>query len=207
MAGESDRITFSHLDIRDATSVSSFISAVSEVGKVTDLVCVAGGAFGGDLDGLEHSDDRNIDDVLELNLGAVLKLVRDFLPHLSGSLSDEATITLVSSINAVRGYGLPVYSAAKAGLIGFTRAEAEPFGKRNIRINAVLPGTVPTPKTLGEGKDFGAYREMTSLGRLATPEEIGVMIYCLVELMTCVTGQAIIGDCGQEVKAGQPRST
>ena len=74
-------------------------------------------------------------------------------------------------------------------------------GAKGIRINAVLPGTVMTPRTAKQPKDFDAMRRGTALNRLASPEEIAKVVVTLSIDMTCVTGQSVIADCGQVVKA------
>jgi NAD(P)-dependent dehydrogenase (short-subunit alcohol dehydrogenase family) len=104
-------------------------------------------------------------------------LIREFLPLLEFGHTRQApdatdrSITLVSSINALRDYGLPAYSAAKAGMFGFIRAMAPELGTRGIRINAVVPGTVETGVQT-QPKDLQALRRNTALGRLTSPSDI-----------------------------------
>jgi NAD(P)-dependent dehydrogenase (short-subunit alcohol dehydrogenase family) len=73
--------------------------------------------------------------------------------------------------------GSAVYSAIKGGVSSLTRSLAVEFGPRRIRVNAVCPGTVPTPgaRQLNNNNDalYEARRQRTPLGRLGTPEDIG----------------------------------
>lgn len=72
--------------------------------------------------------------------------------------------------------GSTVYSAIKGGVSSMTRSLAVELGPRRIRVNAVCPGTVPTPgaRQLNKNDDalYEARRQRTPLGRLGTPEDI-----------------------------------
>ena len=136
---------------------------------------------------------------IDLNLKSHLFIVQRALELLKRTPGGDRSITVVSSINAVRSHGLPAYSAAKAGIIGLVNATAKELGDLGIRINAVLPGTVPTLRTLKQPKDFEALRRSTLLGRLAQPHEIGQVIACLAIDCTCISAQAILADCGQSM--------
>ena len=111
------------------------------------------------------------------------------------------SITFVSSINAIKDYGLPAYSAAKAGLLGLISPLAAELGPRQIRVNALLPGTVLTERTIKLPRRLDESRKRgTALDRFATPDEIAEVAYVIAERMTCVTGQQIVADCGQSIK-------
>jgi 3-oxoacyl-[acyl-carrier protein] reductase len=77
--------------------------------------------------------------------------------------------------------GHPHYSAAKAGVLGFTRATAKEVIVQGIRVNAVAPGFIDTARTKAE---VGVAREVnvqrTPIGRLGTPEEIAATVAFLV---------------------------
>jgi len=70
--------------------------------------------------------------------------------------------------------GSAVYSAIKGGVSSLTRSLAVELGSRRIRVNAVCPGTVPTPGARQMNSDaiYEARRQRTPLGRLGTPEDI-----------------------------------
>ena len=79
---------------------------------------------------------------------------------------------------------------------------AGPLGADGIRINAVAPGDVPTPRNVREwGHVPGWYdglRESSPLGRLGTPEDIAAAYLALID-MRHVTGQVIVVDGGQTI--------
>ena len=90
----------------------------------------------------------------------------------------EGTIVNMASICGIEGCtGHPHYSAAKAGVLGFTKATAKEVIVQGIRVNAVAPGFIDTTRTKA---DVGVAREVnvgrTPMGRLGTPEEIAATV-------------------------------
>ena len=75
---------------------------------------------------------------------------------------------------------------------------ASELGVRGIRINTVLPGTVVTGSN-SQPKDIEALRRQSALGRLATADDIAHAVHALSHIMTAVTGQSLVVDCGQTV--------
>jgi NAD(P)-dependent dehydrogenase (short-subunit alcohol dehydrogenase family) len=190
-------LSFVHLDVLESDSLVAFGDHLrTRFESLTHVVSVAGGALLAEHSAIEDCPIEVISESIDLNLKSHTYLIKVLLPLIQPG-STGATITLISSINAVRCFGLPAYSAAKAGLLGLVVSLVAELGAKGIRINAVLPGTVPTPRTLKLPKDFKQLERQTALGRFTTPSEIGNVVFSLTELMTCVTGQGIVADCGQ----------
>ena len=105
----------------------------------------------------------------------------------------------ISSVVGLAGQaGQTNYSASKAGMIGFTKALAREVGGRNITVNAIAPGFVPTVLTevLTEEQKQAAIA-MTPLGRFAKPEEIAYAVAFLAsERAAFITGQILSVDGG-----------
>ncbi len=192
---------FMPLDVMKNESIAAFADALQQrFGWVSHVVSVAGRAIPGEFGGLGASTFAIIEESVRLNLESHILLTKALGPLVEQSPRDNRTFTFISSINAVKGFGLPAYSAAKAGLLGLVHSCCGELGAKNIRINAVLPGTVETPVTQKEPKNFERLKEGTVLGRTATAGEIAEVVFALAEQMTCVTGQHIIADCGQTMK-------
>ena len=100
-------------------------------------------------------------------------------------------IVNISSINGQKGqFGQANYSAAKAGLIGATRALARELGRRNVLVNAVAPGFISTEMTAGLPVD--EYMKSVPLGRPGLPEEVaGCVRFLCSNLSSYVTGQVL----------------
>jgi len=112
-------------------------------------------------------------------------------------------IVNVSSIAAVHGMDLdPTYTAAKAGLLGFTKSTARYLGKYDITVNAVCPGPTDTelpgkeiPKEMVE-----AIVKSSALGRIGKPEEVAdVILFLASDYSRHVTGQMMLVDGGIEM--------
>jgi 3-oxoacyl-[acyl-carrier protein] reductase len=90
------------------------------------------------------------------------------------SRRNQGVIVNMSSVAGLMGIeSVPHYSAAKAGILGFTRAVAREVGSRNIRVNAICPGFIDTPMTQAMSPLMRkAITAHTPLGRWAEPEEV-----------------------------------
>ena len=107
--------------------------------------------------------------------------------------------SLISSINALKTFNLPIYSAAKAGIYGFMNSMVKELGKKDIRINTISPGTVPTDKDIESNGNFYNYRykDMIALKDFTKPEDVADAIFSLTHIMKAVTGQNLVVDSGQ----------
>ncbi|MBA3652960.1 MAG: SDR family oxidoreductase [Actinobacteria bacterium] len=99
------------------------------------------------------------------------------------------------------------YGAAKAGLIALVKSAAVEHGKDNIRVNAVAPGMVWTPRVSAYVDDAGKKRneDNTPLRRVALPADIaGPLLFFMSDLAGYVTGQTLIVDGGVAAKFPYP---
>ncbi|WP_330295344.1 SDR family NAD(P)-dependent oxidoreductase [Streptomyces sp. NBC_00503] len=117
-------------------------------------------------------------------------------------------LVFVSSVSGLTGAPLhAAYGAAKAGLMSLVRSAAVELGPRGVRINAVAPGVVWTPRVaalLGaEGRRLNA--ENAPLGRVAEPADIAAALYFLASPQSSyITGQTLVVDGGVGVKFPYP---
>jgi 3-oxoacyl-[acyl-carrier protein] reductase len=111
-------------------------------------------------------------------------------------------IVAISSINGLRGkVGQVNYSAAKAGVIGLTKALAKELARSNVNVNAVAPGLVLTPMTASmPGQAREAAIAEIPLGRPGTPEDVAALVtFLCTERARHITGEVIKVDGGQYI--------
>jgi len=108
-------------------------------------------------------------------------------------------IVNVASLTAVRGVpGQAAYGASKAGLIGMTKSLARELGKRNVRVNAVVPGLVMTDMVADMSPDkLQSLRAIEALPSGTSPDDVAALIaFLLSDRANAITGQAILVDAG-----------
>jgi 3-oxoacyl-[acyl-carrier protein] reductase len=168
-------------------------TAAAQLGGLDILVNVAGAPLG--RLPFESLDDDACNDILQINLRAVIDACRAALPHLRQSI--HPAIINTSSIAARSGgaRGVAVYAAAKAGVEALTRSLAKEFGSAGIRVNAVAPGYIITPihDGLSTEDDRRAYVAATPMGRGGTAAEcVGAYLFLACHgLSAFVTGQTV----------------
>ena len=110
--------------------------------------------------------------VIETNLTSVFNVTR----HVIDGMCDRGwgRIVNISSVNAVRGqFGQTNYSAAKAGVLGFTKALAQEVVKKGVTVNAISPGYVETEMVMAIREDVRKQIvAQIPAGRLAMPDEV-----------------------------------
>jgi len=127
------------LDITDRSGVSGFAAALARDGRLFDGLVTTAGIHS--THPVQHLPDELVDRVLDVNLAAHIKLVRDFLPL----MKDGGSIIGVSSIAACVGVPMSsLYSASKRGLEGFYESLFTEVRHRRIRVSVIHPGNVNT---------------------------------------------------------------
>lgn len=165
-----------------------------EFGKVDVLVNNAGAKIDKPINAISAFE---WDIVLNTNLRAAYLMIRESVSAFSRS--DGGAIVNVSSIVGVYGNtGQANYAAAKAGIIGLTHSAAIDLGRRNIRVNAVLPGFVETDMTSELSAEMKQVLiDATPSGRLGTPQDIAeAILFLSSNKASFITGQAIPIDGG-----------
>lgn len=192
----SDKCAIIHLDVTDTNAIKKCVLSLDDSFSINHIVTLAGRAMEGEWKPFEKQELQIIEDSIKVNLLGHINIIHAFLPYLKKAEGDKS-VTMISSINAMTGFNLPAYSAAKAGLYGFVNGIVHEFGQAGIRINTVSPGTVRTAATLSEPKDFNQLLETTALGKFATVEDVAKMVYAICNDFVSVTGQDFVIDAGQ----------
>ncbi len=185
------------LDVADAESVRAGVAAaVREIGEIDVLVNNAGTdrfAF------FVNTDEQLWDFVLGVNLRGVLAVTHAVLPAMQERRAG-VIVNVASEAGRVGSQGSVVYSAAKAGVIGFTKAIAREAARYRVRCNAVAPGPIETPLLnaapamlgeIGERLKKGMV-DATAMGRSGEPGEVAAAIAFLAsDDASYVTGQTL----------------
>ena len=140
------------------------------------------------------------DEVLDTNLKGYFNYIRAAAPIFKEQGAGK--IVNITSINGLRGkFGQSNYSAAKAGIVGLTKAIARELGKFSVNVNAVAPGLIETDMMKEAPQDVKdkALAEIV-LGRLGTPQEVAhVVTFLCSDLARHITGEVIKVDGGQYI--------
>ena len=153
------------------------------------LVCNAGVAWQGLLTDMTMKDWRQ---VMAADLDSVFLCCRAVLPHFIHRKAGK--ILTVSSMWGQVGASCEVaYSAAKAGVIGFTKALAKEVAPSGITVNCVAPGAIDTEMNAHLGPEaLEMLAEETPLGRLGRPEEVArTLLFLASEQADFLTGQVL----------------
>ena len=147
---------------------------------------------------LNNIVDRDVDDTLQINLLAPLRIIRAVVPAMQKR--GYGRIINISSVwSVVSRAGRISYTMSKAALNGLTRSLALELAPYNILVNAVAPGYVLTDLTRQNNTEaeLEVIRKSIPMGRLAEPQEIATTVAFLCsEQNTYLTGQTIVIDGG-----------
>jgi 3-oxoacyl-[acyl-carrier protein] reductase len=183
------------LDLLDRDRPDDLVAEVEEaLGPVAGLVNNAGIRRESLL---AMTSDADWDAVVDTNLGGLFRCCRAVLRGMM--VRRRGGIVNVASLSALHGVaGQAAYAASKAGLLGLTRSLAREVGKRNVRVNAVVPGFVPTDLTADvPPAAVEALRAGECLpGGVKVESVAAAVLFLLSDRAASITGQSIVVDAG-----------
>lgn len=186
------------LDVTDGAAVAAM---AAEVGALDVLFNCAGYVHHGTI---LDCGDGDWDFTIDLNLKAMYRMIRAFLPAMLAK-GGGSIVNMSSSVSSIK--AAPnrfVYGVSKAGVIGMTKSIAIDFIRQGIRCNAICPGTVMSPsleqRIAAQGGSDAvrkAFVDRQPMGRLGTTEEVAQLaIYLASDESAFTTGTTHVIDGG-----------
>ena len=190
----------------EAAGFKDFVCVAGDVSKIEDCQAMAAEAEAkaGPVDILVNNagitrdrffakmEKDQWDAVIATNLSSLFNMTKQF----SAKMAERGwgRIINISSVNGVKGQaGQANYSAAKAGVIGFTKALAQELATKGVTVNAVAPGYVATKMVMAIREDIlKTIVDSVPMKRLAKPEEMGALCsYLASDLAGYMTGATL----------------
>lgn len=178
------------LDVADDASVQALLGAVESRYGQLDILVNNAGITRDNL--LMRMKDDEWDSVLDTNLKSVFRLCKGVMRGMMKRRSGRI-INISSVVGTTGNPGQTNYCAAKAGLVGFTKALAKEIAARGITVNCVAPGFIDTDmtKTLTDDQKHAIFSNIPA-ARLGQPEEIAAAVVFLASPAAAyITGETI----------------
>jgi len=151
----------------------------------------AGGPITTHLDVTVEMSDEDWQRMLDVHLNGTFYCSREALKIMNGQGSG-AIVNMGSIMGTAGGAGAPHYCAAKAGILGFTRALAREVVTRGIRVNAIAPGWISTDMTASLTLTRPMIELQTPMGHFGEPDDIAwAAVYLASDQAKFVTGQVL----------------
>ena len=186
-AGNSGEIV--QFDIGNKRSMNDFYDQWKEVhpDEYIDVLVNNAGKSADNL--MIFMDDLEWESVINVNLNSFYYLTKLFLKEMI--VNKHGRIINIVSLSGIKGLpGQTNYSAAKAGVIGATKALAQEVGKKRVTVNAVAPGYIKTKMT--EDLDESQLKKFIPLNRFGLPEEVAEVVEFLAsDRSSYITGEVI----------------
>ncbi len=192
-------VEFAEVDVRDGAAMRGLHDAAfKHFGRIDIAFNNAG--VPGKTAPVQELEEEDFGLLIDVNLKGIFLGLKHQIPHMIAH--GGGAIVNTSSLFGVMGFATTaVYCASKWGVIGLTNSVALEVARKNIRVNAIAPGSVMTPLLTGM---FGSEQSakdtvlpMIPMGRISDPSEIAQLVLFLSsDAASFITGQAIVIDGG-----------
>jgi meso-butanediol dehydrogenase/(S,S)-butanediol dehydrogenase/diacetyl reductase len=190
------------VDVSVEAEVLAFAQRIAQGGpSVKALINNAGTNLVKTLVDLDSAEWHRL---IGIDLNSVFYLCKAFMPMLLAA-PGGAIVNVASTFGVIGSPNMPVYCAAKGGVLSFTRQLAVDYGPKGVRVNAVCPGPTLSPRVRGyveqklvSGEDT---RKMVPLGRFAECREAAnAIVFLASDAASFFNGASVVVDGGQTIQ-------
>jgi 3-oxoacyl-[acyl-carrier protein] reductase len=177
-------------DVSDAAQVDAGVKNILAVHGRIDVLVNNAGITRDNL--LLRMSEEEFDAVIRVNLKGTYLLTKTVTRHMMKQRSGKV-VNISSVVGMMGNAGQSNYAAAKAGIIGFTKATARELASRNITVNAIAPGFILTAMTAALPEAVQkAFLAQIPLGRFAEPREVAELaLFLACDASSYITGQVV----------------
>ena len=178
------------LNVTDKASIAKVRDHVLASRGRLDILCNVAGW--GHIQPFVDNDDAFIAKVMNLNLNGPIELIRAFFPSMIEKKGGKI-VNVSSDAGRVGSLGESVYSAAKGGLIAFSKSLAREGARYGINVNAICPGPTDTPLLKSEPEKFlEAFLKVIPMRRFGKPQEVADgIVFLASNRADYITGQVL----------------
>jgi len=194
-----------------AETFSADVAQEADVGRLRDFVkarwdsvkAIVNNAGNNFISPVTELSTQKWRELMAVDLDSVYFMCRDFIPLLLRS-QKPSILNIASTFAHIGNEHMPVYCAAKGGVVSFTRQLAVDYGPKGLRVNSLCPGPTLSPRVKGyfdSGRaDAKGTLQKVMLGRFAECGEIGnVAAFLVSDAASFVHGASILVDGGQTI--------
>lgn len=185
------QVEYMKVDLTDPASVDRFADeALSRAGGRVDILVNTAGW--GRIEPFVQNQSDFWDRIMAVNLMGPIRLTKKLLPPMFEAKSGKV-INVASDAGRVGSLGETVYSAAKGGLIAFSKSLAREAARFNVNVNCVCPGPTDTPLLAAvPEKHREAFVKATPLRRIGKPKEVAdAIVFFAADSSDYITGQVL----------------